>query len=152
MLQKIETTGWYKHIRLRKGMYIGRIGDGSDPRDGGYTLFKEILNNAIDEFRRGFGSQIEVNIDSDTFSVRDYGRGIEPERVTMVLTDSYYEAYTLDPKSDGIPLTIGVKEFGLRFNIALSSYFLVQSRKQGKLEWFEKKPEEIFESGCDVSN
>ena len=152
MQQKIETTGWYEHIRLRAGMYLGRIGDGSDPRDGVYTLFKEILNNAIDEFRRGFGNLIEVSAGKNSFSVRDYGRGIESDRVAMVLADNYYEAYTPDPQSNGVPLTIGIAGFGLRINIALSSYFLVNSHRHGRLECLEKTHGGFVESRCDVSN
>ena len=133
-------------------MYLGRIGDGSDPRDGVYSLFKEVLNNAIDEFRRGFGNLIEVFADRNSFSVRDYGRGIESDRVAMVLADNYYEAYTPDPQSNGIPLTIGINGFGLRLNIVLSSSFSAESHKQGAREWWEKKPGGFVESRRAMSN
>lgn len=148
--------GWEEHIRLRNGMYIGRIGDGSDPRDGVYTIFKAILNNAVDEFRRGFGNLVEVTVDGNSFSVRDYGRGIERERLTMVLQEDKYAGsyvYTPDSESHGVPLTISsLSSYGLRVNIALSSYFYIESHKQGEREWFEKKNGEIVASGRDQNN
>ena len=65
-----------EHIRLRPGMYIGRLGDGSQPEDGIYVLLKESIDNSIDEFNEGFGRKIEVDIHAGVASIRDYGRGI----------------------------------------------------------------------------
>ena len=151
MHEEIKTLSWFQHIRLRTSWYIGRIGDGSDPRDGVYTLFKEILNNAIDEFRRGYGTLIEVSSDSQMFSVRDYGRGIAPERVKMVLQDYVrigdVYSYTPDPKSDGIPMTIGLGGYGLKLNVALSSDFLIESYGQKETERFHCARGEVLDSG-----
>ena len=72
----IRSLDWKEHIRLRPGMYIGKLGDGSAPDDGIYVLLKEVLDNCIDEYAMGFGKAIEVSIDDGRVSVRDYGRGI----------------------------------------------------------------------------
>ena len=74
--EDIKTLEWREHIRLRPGMYIGKRGDGSAPDDGIYVLLKEVIDNCIDEFVMGHGKTIEVKLDGDTISVRDYGRGI----------------------------------------------------------------------------
>ena len=72
----IRSLDWKEHIRLRPGMYIGKLGDGSSPDDGIYILLKEILDNCIDEFVMGAGKTIEIIINENNVSVRDYGRGI----------------------------------------------------------------------------
>ena len=72
----IRSLDWKEHIRLRPGMYIGKLGDGSAPDDGIYVLLKEIIDNSIDEFVMGHGKQIDVSIKDKTVTVRDYGRGI----------------------------------------------------------------------------
>ena len=74
--ENIRTLEWNQHIRQRPGMYIGQLGNGSDPRDGIYTLLKEIIDNSIDEFTMGFGTNIIVDVDENSASVRDFGRGI----------------------------------------------------------------------------
>ncbi|MBL7774855.1 MAG: type IIA DNA topoisomerase subunit B, partial [Saprospiraceae bacterium] len=73
---EIKSLDWREHIRLRPGMYIGKLGDGSSPEDGIYVLLKEVLDNSIDEYAMGFGKQIDVSIDETGVTVRDYGRGI----------------------------------------------------------------------------
>src|SRR5437667_10710373 len=73
---KIKTLSSLEHIRLRTGMYIGRLGDGSHYDDGCYVLLKEIIDNAIDEYIMGYGKEVQVNIDGTTVSVREFGRGI----------------------------------------------------------------------------
>ena len=73
--ENIRTLEWNQHIRQRPGMYIGQLGNGSDPRDGIYTLLKEIIDNSIDEFTMGFGTNIIVDVDETSASVRDFGRG-----------------------------------------------------------------------------
>ena len=73
---KIKTLSSLEHIRLRTGMYIGRIGDGSHLDDGCYVLLKEIIDNAIDEHIMGFGREVQISIEGNTVSVRDFGRGI----------------------------------------------------------------------------
>ena len=72
----IKSLEWYEHIRLRPGMYIGKLGDGSTADDGIYVLLKEIMDNSIDEFVMGNGKNIEITIKDGTVTVRDYGRGI----------------------------------------------------------------------------
>ena len=72
----IRSLDWKEHIRMRPGMYIGKLGDGSSPDDGIYILLKEVLDNSIDEFVMGAGKTIEVSVQSSRVTVRDYGRGI----------------------------------------------------------------------------
>lgn len=72
----IKTLSWSEHIRVRPGMYIGKLGDGSSQDDGIYILIKEIIDNSIDEFVMGSGKTIEISIKDDVVTVRDYGRGI----------------------------------------------------------------------------
>ncbi|MBR3708502.1 MAG: type IIA DNA topoisomerase subunit B, partial [Lentisphaeria bacterium] len=77
----IKTLQGLEHIRQRPGMYIGRLGDGSHQDDGIYVLFKEVLDNAIDEYVMGYGRRIDVAIEENTFTIRDYGRGIPPGKL-----------------------------------------------------------------------
>src|SRR6476469_10523235 len=70
----IRSLDWKEHIRLRPGMYIGKLGDGSAPDDGIYVLLKEVLDNCIDEHTMGYGKQVEINIDGKTVTIRDFGR------------------------------------------------------------------------------
>jgi len=72
----IKSLDWKEHIRLRPGMYIGKLGDGSSVDDGIYVLLKEIMDNCIDEFTMGFGKQIELQVKDGSVNIRDYGRGI----------------------------------------------------------------------------
>jgi topoisomerase-4 subunit B len=74
--ENIITLEGLQHVRLRPGMYIGKLGDGSSNDDGIYVLLKEVIDNSIDEFRMNFGNQVEININDREVSVRDYGRGI----------------------------------------------------------------------------
>ena len=82
----IRSLDWKEHIRMRPGMYIGKLGDGSSPDDGIYILLKEVLDNCIDEFVMGSGKTIEVTIKDKTVSVRDYGRGIPLGKVVDVVS------------------------------------------------------------------
>ena len=83
--EDIKTLEWREHIRLRPGMYIGKRGDGSAPDDGIYVLFKEVIDNCIDEFVMGHGKTIEVKLDGDTISVRDYGEEFRSVNSWIVL-------------------------------------------------------------------
>src|SRR6201989_1914900 len=74
--ESIKRLDWREHIRLRPGMYIGKLGDGSSADDGIYVLVKEVLDNCIDEYTMGFGKEIEVTIENGAVSIRDFGRGI----------------------------------------------------------------------------
>ena len=82
----IRSLDWKEHIRMRPGMYIGKLGDGSSPDDGIYILLKEVLDNCIDEFVMGAGKTIEVSIKDKTVAVRDYGRGIPLGKVVDVVS------------------------------------------------------------------
>ena len=82
----IRSLDWKEHIRMRPGMYIGKLGDGSSPDDGIYILLKEVLDNCIDEFVMGAGKNIEVTIKDKTVTVRDYGRGIPLGKVIDVVS------------------------------------------------------------------
>ena len=82
----IKTLDWKEHIRLRPGMYIGKLGDGSSPDDGIYVLLKEVIDNSIDEFVMGNGKQIEVKIEEGIVTVRDFGRGIPLGKVVDVVS------------------------------------------------------------------
>ena len=82
----IRSLDWKEHIRMRPGMYIGKLGDGSSADDGIYILLKEVLDNSIDEFVMGAGKTIEINIKDNTVHVRDYGRGIPLGKVVDVVS------------------------------------------------------------------
>ena len=84
--ENIRSLDWKEHIRMRAGMYIGKIGDGSSYDDGIYILLKEILDNSIDEFVMGSGKTIEISIKDEKVSVRDYGRGIPLGKVVDVVS------------------------------------------------------------------
>lgn len=83
---EVRTLDWREHIRLRPGMYIGKLGDGSSPDDGIYVLLKEVLDNCIDEFAMGFGKHIDIALNEQGVSVRDFGRGIPLGKVVDVVS------------------------------------------------------------------
>ncbi|MEN9343342.1 MAG: topoisomerase subunit [Chlamydiota bacterium] len=122
------------HIRLRSGMYIGRLGDGSHPDDGIYVMIKEVIDNGVDEFIMGHGHKIIVDLDekSGTVSVRDFGRGIPLgkviECVSKINTGAKYN-------DDVFQFSVGLNGVGTKAVNALSSYFLVRSVRDG--EFFE---------------
>jgi topoisomerase-4 subunit B len=125
----IKTLEWNEHIRLRPGMYIGKLGDGSSADDGIYILLKETLDNCIDEFVMGNGKSIEVSIKDKTVRVRDYGRGIPLGKVVDVVskinTGAKYD-------SEAFKKSVGLNGVGTKAVNALSSYFLVQAFREGK--------------------
>ena len=84
--ENIRSLDWKEHIRMRPGMYIGKLGDGSSPDDGIYILLKEVLDNSIDEFVMGSGKTIEISISDGKVAVRDYGRGIPLGKVVDVVS------------------------------------------------------------------
>ena len=86
----IRSLDWKEHIRMRPGMYIGKLGDGSSPDDGIYILLKEVLDNCIDEFVMGAGKTIEVTMKDKMVTVRDYGRGIPLGKVVDVVSKMKY--------------------------------------------------------------
>ena len=126
---KIKTLSSLEHIRLRTGMYIGRLGSGTDPDDGIYILLKELVDNAIDEFIMGYGKQIDIEIDEDRGKVRDYGRGIPlgkiVECVSIINTGAKYN-------DDVFQFSVGLNGVGSKAVNALSAYFLVRAYRNGK--------------------
>lgn len=133
----IKSLDWREHIRLRPGMYIGKLGDGSAPDDGIYVLVKEVLDNSIDEHMMGFGRQIDVKISDHEVTVRDYGRGIPLGKVidcvSKINTGGKYD-------SSAFQKSVGLNGVGTKAVNALSSYFKVQSIRDGetKVAEFEK--------------
>ena len=125
----IKSLDWKDHIRMRPGMYIGKLGDGSAYDDGIYILLKEILDNSIDEFVMGAGKTIEISIKDNMVSVRDYGRGIPLGKVKDVVskmnTGGKYDTRAFKK-------SVGLNGVGTKAVNALSSYFKVESFRDGK--------------------
>ncbi|MBK9571006.1 MAG: type IIA DNA topoisomerase subunit B [Chitinophagaceae bacterium] len=134
----IKSLDWKEHIRLRPGMYIGKLGDGSSPDDGIYVLVKEVMDNCIDEFAMGHGKNIELNIEGKTVTVRDYGRGIPLGKVVDVVSKVNTGA-KFDSKA--FQKSVGLNGVGTKAVNALSYFFKVTAIREGK----EKTAE--FEKG-----
>ncbi len=130
----IKSLDWKEHIRLRPGMYIGKLGDGSSADDGIYVLVKEILDNSIDEHMMGNGKTIEVKISDHRVEIRDYGRGIPLGKVidcvSKINTGGKYD-------SGAFQKSVGLNGVGTKAANALSAYFKVQSFREGKTKWAE---------------
>ncbi|MBO9636804.1 MAG: type IIA DNA topoisomerase subunit B [Siphonobacter aquaeclarae] len=130
----IRSLDWKEHIRLRPGMYIGKLGDGSSADDGIYVLVKEVIDNCIDEHVMGFGKVIEVKIAEHRVEVRDYGRGIPLGKVVDVVskinTGGKYD-------SGAFQKSVGLNGVGTKAVNALSSYFRVQAVRDGQAKWAE---------------
>jgi topoisomerase-4 subunit B len=126
---KVKTLSSIEHIRLRTGMYIGRLGDGSHPDDGIYVLFKEVMDNAVDEFIMGYGRRVRARFDSGSCSVRDYGRGIPlgklVECVSLINTGAKYN-------TDVFIFSVGLNGVGTKAVNALSSLFRVTAYRDGR--------------------
>ena len=129
--ENIKSLDWKEHIRMRPGMYIGKLGDGSSPDDGIYILLKEVLDNSIDEFVMGVGKTIEISISDNGVSVRDYGRGIPLGKVVDVVskmnTGGKYDTRAFKK-------SVGLNGVGTKAVNALSSEFKVESARDGKLK------------------
>ena len=127
----IRSLDWKEHIRMRPGMYIGKLGDGSSPDDGIYILLKEVLDNSIDEFVMGAGKTIEINIAEGKVSVRDYGRGIPLGKVVDVVskmnTGGKYD-------SRAFKKSVGLNGVGTKAVNALSMDFSVYSVREGQMK------------------
>ena len=125
----IKSLDWKEHIRLRPGMYIGKLGDGSSADDGIYVLLKEVIDNCVDEHTMGFGKHIDVEIKDKTVTVRDYGRGIPLGKVVDVVskinTGAKYD-------SKAFQKSVGLNGVGTKAVNALSSYFKVTAFREGK--------------------
>ncbi|SCM55136.1 DNA topoisomerase IV subunit B [Petrimonas mucosa] len=132
--ENIVTLEWREHIRRRPGMYIGKLGDGSSSDDGIYVLLKEVMDNSIDEFRMGFGRNIDITIDAGNVSVRDYGRGVPLGKVLDVSsrmnTGAKYD-------SKAFKKSVGLNGVGIKAVNALSSRFLIQSFREGETKCVE---------------
>jgi len=147
----IRSLDWKEHIRLRPGMYIGRLGDGSSQDDGVYVLIKEVIDNAVDEFTMGYGKTIEISIRDQKVSIRDYGRGIPLGKVidcvSKINTGAKYDSKVFKK-------TVGLNGVGTKAVNALSEFFSVQSVRDGKTKIVEfvrgevnrEEGEEICES------
>lgn len=132
--ENIRSLDWKEHIRMRPGMYIGKLGDGSSPDDGIYILLKEVIDNCIDEFVMGAGKTIEIRIKDKEVKVRDYGRGIPLGKVVDVVskmnTGGKYDTRAFKK-------SVGLNGVGTKAVNALSSYFRVESVRDGKLKTAE---------------
>ncbi|AWV97339.1 DNA topoisomerase IV subunit B [Arcticibacterium luteifluviistationis] len=130
----IRSLDWKEHIRLRPGMYIGKLGDGASADDGIYVLLKEVMDNCIDEYAMGHGKSISIVIDDGTVTVRDYGRGIPLGKVVDVVskinTGAKYD-------SKAFQKSVGLNGVGTKAVNALSSFFRVQAFREGQSAWAE---------------
>src|SRR5690348_14263782 len=129
--ESIKSLDWKEHIRLRPGMYIGKLGDGSSPDDGIYVLLKEVIDNCIDEYTMGYGKHIDVEIKDKTVTVRDYGRGIPLGKVVDVVskinTGAKYDSKVFQK-------SVGLNGVGTKAVNALSKYFKVSSFRESKVK------------------
>ncbi len=127
----IRTLDWKEHIRRRPGMYIGKLGDGTNSDDGIYVLLKEVLDNSIDEYMMGFGRQIVVDVTETTVTVRDFGRGIPLGKVVEVAakmnTGGKYD-------SKAFKKSVGLNGVGLKAANALSECFIISSFRDGQMK------------------
>jgi topoisomerase IV subunit B len=127
----IKTLEWQEHIRKRPGMYIGKLGDGSAYDDGIYVLLKEVLDNSVDEFMMGHGKKIEIKIDTDLVTVRDYGRGIPLGKLADVVskmnTGAKYDSKVFKK-------SVGLNGVGIKAVNALSSDFCIRAIREGQVK------------------
>jgi topoisomerase-4 subunit B len=127
----IRTLDWKEHIRLRPGMYIGKLGDGASADDGVYVLLKEVIDNSIDEFIMGFGKTIEITLNEKQISVRDFGRGVPMGKlvdvVSKINTGAKYDSKVFKK-------TVGLNGVGTKAVNALSSFFTIESIREGKVK------------------
>lgn len=127
--ESIRSLDWKEHIRLRPGMYIGKLGDGSSADDGIYVLMKEVIDNCIDEHTMGYGKHVDVTIKDKTITIRDYGRGIPLGKVVDVVskinTGAKYD-------SKAFQKSVGLNGVGTKAVNALSNYFKVTAFRDGK--------------------
>lgn len=137
----IRSLDWKEHIQLRPGMYIGKLGDGSSHDDGIYVLFKEIMDNALDEHMMGFGKRIDVKLKDNRVEIRDYGRGIPLGKVidcvSKINTGGKYD-------SEAFQKSVGLNGVGTKAVNALSSYFCVEAYREGKYKKAEFEKGELI--------
>lgn len=146
--ENIKTLQDAKHIRIRPGMYIGRLGDGKNPGDGIYVLLKEIIDNSVDEFTMGHGKEIRISIEENTVTVRDFGRGIPLDSlvkaVSMLNTGAKFD-------DKAFKKSVGLNGVGTKAVNALSSYFKVCSYRDGQCAWAEFERGELQANGKEAS-
>ena len=137
----IRSLDWKEHIRMRPGMYIGKLGDGSSPDDGIYILLKEVVDNCIDEHMMGYGKQIDIKIEDKKVTIRDYGRGIPLGKVVDVVskinTGGKYD-------SKAFQKSVGLNGVGTKAVNALSVYFSVKSIREGVMKMAEFERGELI--------
>jgi len=145
----IRSLDWKEHIRLRPGMYIGKLGDGSSVDDGIYVLVKEIMDNSIDEHMMGNGKHIDVKISDHKVEVRDFGRGIPLGKVidcvSKINTGGKYD-------SGAFQKSVGLNGVGTKATNALSNYFKVQSYRDGQTMWAEFSKGEITGQSLNIES
>ncbi len=129
--ENIRSLNWREHIRMRPGMYIGKLGDGSSPDDGIYILLKEVIDNSIDEFVMGEGKIIDIELEKDKVSIKDYGRGIPLGKVIEVVS-KMNTGGKYDTKA--FKKAVGLNGVGTKAVNALSSSFRVKSSRENKLK------------------
>ena len=140
----IITLEGVQHIRMRPGMYIGRLGNGNNPGDGIYVLLKEIIDNSVDEFAMGFGKQVQITIEEKTVTVRDFGRGIPLDAVVKA-TSILNTGGKFDTK--GYKKSVGLNGVGTKAVNALSEDFYVCSHRDGECSWAKYERGELKDSG-----
>jgi topoisomerase-4 subunit B len=145
----IRSLDWKEHIRLRPGMYIGKLGDGSSVDDGIYVLVKEIMDNSIDEHMMGNGKHIDVKISDHKVEVRDFGRGIPLGKVidcvSKINTGGKYD-------SGAFQKSVGLNGVGTKATNALSNYFKVQSYRDGQTMWAEFSKGELIDQSLEIES
>lgn len=145
----IKSLDWKEHIRLRPGMYIGKLGDGSSPDDGIYVLLKEVIDNCIDEFTMGHGKYVDISIKEKSVTVRDFGRGIPLGKVVDVVskinTGAKYDSKVFQK-------SVGLNGVGTKAVNALSEYFKVKSVRDGKQKEAEFKEGILIQDGKIVKS
>ena len=140
----IKTLEGVEHIRRRPGMYIGRLGNGSNPGDGIYVLLKEIVDNCIDEFSAGFGKQVQITIADRQVTVRDFGRGI-PLNSVIKATSELNTGGKFDDKV--FKKSVGLNGVGSKAVNALSQSYYVESFRNGESSWARYERGELKDSG-----
>ncbi|MEO7175286.1 MAG: ATP-binding protein, partial [Saprospiraceae bacterium] len=145
----IKSLDWREHIRMRPGMYIGKLGDGSAPDDGIYVLLKEVVDNCIDEFVMGYGKEIDIKIEDGQVTVRDYGRGIPlgkvVECVSKINTGGKYD-------SKAFKKSVGLNGVGTKAVNALSQQFTVKAVREGQMKEAEFNEGRIIKDGKIVGS
>ncbi|MCF8237489.1 MAG: type IIA DNA topoisomerase subunit B [Saprospiraceae bacterium] len=138
---QIKSLDWKEHMRMRPGMYIGKLGDGSSPDDGIYILLKEVIDNAIDEYVMGFGREIDITLTDGLIEVRDFGRGIPLGKVidcvSKINTGGKYD-------SQAFKKSVGLNGVGTKAVNALSEFFQVFAVREGKLKLAEFSQGELI--------